>query len=67
MTKHSFYLLVRKILTLTSIKIMYKSFTITMLYDMYYFISMTAIESQEENQNKYTSECCNACVTIDGM
>lgn len=32
----------------TSIKIMYKSFTITMLYDMYYFISMTAIESQEE-------------------
>lgn len=46
---------------------MCKSFTITMLYDMYYFISMAAIESLEENQNKYTRECCNAYVTTGGM
>ena len=32
------------------------------------FVSMAAIGPlEEENQNKYASECCNAYVTTDGM
>lgn len=58
-------MIVRKILTSTNISIMYKLFTITMLWYAL-LIATTGKESlKEESQKKYTSDAVTLNFTID--